>query len=447
MAKTITALATAPGVGGIAVVRISGDNAFEIADRCFAGKVKIAEAKSHTIHYGDLVSKGKLIDKVTVFVYRAPHSFTGENVVEVGCHGGMIISKMIIEALIDAGAEYASPGEFTRRAFVNGKLDLTQVEAVADMIHSVSIPGSQTSARQLSGEFTQRLSRVRQSLLDVASLAELELDFADEDLEFVPPIEIIDKIKSAIEFCKDLAESYTSAEILREGFYVGLCGYPNSGKSTLFNALIQKERAIVSEIPGTTRDYIEESMLVGGLPIKIIDTAGIRESDDVIEIQGIKLVESVLEQSNVILVINDSTKGYDNSRELSDEISAKYSNAIVLTVQNKNDLIENDEEFEQIKLSAKNREGIDVLKNIIAQHAEQSIHRVSDILVNKRHSALLDNAVRVLTNCLEQMNTVVDNVAIAYDIRAAAKSLGEISGESWNEDVLNNIFSRFCIGK
>ena len=262
-----------------------------------------------------------------------------------------------------------------------------------------------------------------------------------------PPVEIIDKITSAIAFCKELAESYSSAEILREGFYVGLCGYPNSGKSTLFNALIQKERAIVSEIPGTTRDYIEESMIVGGLPIKIIDTAGIRESEDIIEIQGIKLVESVLEQSNVILVINDATKGYGNSKELSDEIAAKYDNAVVLTVQNKYDLIENDEAPDQIKLSAKKREGIDALKSIISENAEKSIHRVSDILVNKRHAALLDNSVKVLTNCLEQMNTVIDNVAIAYDIRAAAKSLGEISGESWNEDVLNNIFSRFCIGK
>lgn len=453
MTKTICAQATAPGVGGIAVIRLSGDSAFEIADTCFYGKVKTSSAKSHTIHYGDFKRDGVLIDKVTASVFVAPHSYTGENVVEISCHGGTIPAKQIVSALIKNGAELAEPGEFTKRAFQNGKLDLTQVEAVADLIHSISIPAAQTSARQLHGEFTSRMKNIRQNLIDLASLLEIELDFADEGLEFIERTKIQADLATIIDFCNKLRESFHSAEILREGFYVGIVGYPNSGKSTLFNALLQKERAIVSHIPGTTRDYLEESIIINRIPIKIIDTAGLRESEDLIEIEGIKLVQSVLKQSDLILVINDSSVAESNSNDLIAKLKAEFTHAKYVVVQNKIDLLTqaNTDAFinseAAVYISAKQKIAIDSLKDVIHSIAEASVNRVQDVLVNARHALLLEKTADILKTASEQITIGADSVLIAYDIRTAAKTLGEITGESWNQDVLNNIFSRFCIGK
>jgi tRNA modification GTPase len=444
MACNIVALATAPGLSGLAVVRISGDDAITITDKLFRGKKALSECKSHTIHYGNFYrNNGDLLDSVTCSIFKAPNSYTGENTIEIGCHGGMIISNEIIKELIIAGATTPNPGEFTKRAFLNGKLDLTQVEAVADLIHSVSIRGSATAAKQLEGNFQQRLKDFRKSLLKIAGLLELELDFSEEDLELVPKKDIIFKINEAKAFCEDLVNSFTGSNILRSGFQVAVVGFPNSGKSTLFNTLSEKNRAIVSDIAGTTRDYIEEYIYLKNIPFKLVDTAGLRESEDVIEIQGIQLVEKILEQSELVLILNDISNGITNSDELFEKIKLKNKN--VLLIQNKIDLT--DLKVDGISISAKDNIGIDKLKNILIENAENSIARVNDALINQRQKSLLEQIIVNLDNATESLNLEMENEVIAIDLRTAIKIIGEITGEAWNEEILDAIFSDFCIGK
>lgn len=449
MNDTIVALATPPGVSGIAVIRVSGNEALTIVDRHFEGKVKITEAKTHTIHYGKFVVGTNLIDFVTVSVFREPNSYTGENVVEISCHGGIIVVDKIIESLIQSGCRLAEPGEFTKRAFLNGKMDLTQVEAVADLIHSTSQIGYQTAIRQLAGEFKNRLESFRRKLLDSCGLLELELDFAEEGFEFVEREKIATAINETIQFCNELAESYKSAEITRSGFFVGIAGYPNSGKSTLFNALLQRQRAIVSDVPGTTRDYLEESIYLDGILIKLIDTAGLRNTTDVIEIEGIRMVESLLAQSNLILVINDASISFDHSDKLFHELQSRYPFAKFIKLQNKIDILDTPllEKEGEIFISAKTGAGLTELKRKLALAAKQSTERLKDVLVNQRHYLLLQQARQELVAALDSLRSNLGNELIAIDLHKAVVTLGEITGESWNQEVLNNIFARFCIGK
>lgn len=447
MNRTIAALATPPGTGGLAVIRISGDNAINIASDCFLPAGKLGNAMPNTIHYGKIHNGGTILDTVTASVFLAPHSYTGENTVEIGCHGGQLIADMILNTIYSSGATPAEPGEFTKRAFLNGKLDLAQVEAVADLIHSLSVPGVQTAARQLKGEFTKRLRELRRKLLDTAGLLELELDFSEEGLDLIDKSKIRENITSTIQFCNELTESYKSAEILRSGFFVAIAGYPNSGKSTLFNALLGRNRAIVSHIAGTTRDYIEETLMLNGLAIKFTDTAGIRETEDIIEIEGIKLVESVLEQANLILVLNDASNGFDNSDSLFENLQSGYPNTKILLLQNKIDLVDTEIRHNVLSISAITGAGINKLKELISDLAKNSTTRVSDILVNTRHANLLNEAKSSLETALGAMETFTENEIIAIDIRRATKILGELTGESWSEEVLEHIFSNFCIGK
>lgn len=448
MSDTITALATAPGTAGISVIRISGPDAISICSKYFQGKIALIDAGSHTIHYGNFIHKGNIIDTVTAAIFKKPNSYTGEDVVEISSHGSMIVVDEIIKSLIESGARLAKEGEFTKRAFINGKLDLMQVEAVADIIYSSSVKGVQTSARQLAGKFTMRLSELRQKLIDIASLLELELDFSEEDIEFLDRKEIIERMRETKKYCETLASSFKSAEILRSGFFVGIAGYPNSGKSTLFNTLLERERAIVSEIPGTTRDYLEETIILNGISIRIVDTAGLRETKDIIEIEGIKFVESVLEQSNLILILNDISISPDYSNDLLVKIKEKFPQHEIKLVQNKTDKTDKIAKKEgEIYISAKYDKGIDDLKNFIAVRAKDSTERINDVLINQRHAVLLNNVVNSLDNAINATENGLDNTLIAIDVRQATKFIGEITGEIWSEDVLNNIFSRFCIGK
>lgn len=444
MSTTIAAIATAPGIAGLAVVRISGDDALSISDKLFKGKKSLSEFDSHTIHYGKFFrNDGSLLDTVTASIFKNPNSYTGEDTIEFGCHGGFITANEIVKELIKAGATTPTPGEFTKRAFLNGKLDLTQVEAVADIIHSVSIPGSAAAARQLEGNFKDKLKEFRKNLLQTAGLLELELDFSEEDLELVPKKEILTRIIDAKKFCQNLIDSFVGSTILRSGFQIGIVGYPNSGKSTLFNTLAGKNRAIVSDIAGTTRDYIEEFIYINNIPFKIVDTAGIRESNDIIEIEGIKLVESILQKSELILVINDINQGENNSEELFHKLKEKYNN--VHLIQNKIDL--NNIDTEHISISAKNNTGIENLKDLFYQTAKNSIERVNDALINERQKSLLEQIIVNLDNASESLNLEMENELIAIDLRTAIKIIGEITGEAWNEEILAAIFSDFCIGK
>jgi tRNA modification GTPase len=447
VAETITALATAPGIGGIAVVRISGDDAFEVVDKSFQGKIRISDADANTIHYGKFYNGNAIVDTVTVSVFRNPRSYTGEDVAEISCHGGNIVSDKIIKVLLRSGARLATSGEFTQRAYINGKLDLAQVEAVADLIHAQAEQGAQTAARQLNGEFTKRLEEFRLQLIDVSCLLELEMDFADEDIEFLERQKIVQKIDDASEYCRELADSYSAAEILRSGFFVGIAGYPNSGKSTLFNSLLNRKRAIVSEIPGTTRDYLEESIMINGISVRLIDTAGLRETDNTIEIEGIRMVKSILEQSNMILVINDASISIDNSESLYEKLKKDYPSAEVVLLQNKTDLIDEMPGDAFLSISAKYDNGIEKLKKIIYDNARGSTERIKDVLINQRHATLLERAALELDNAKKALSQGMENELVSIDIRSAVKILGEIAGSNFSEDVLNSIFSRFCIGK
>ncbi|MES2764948.1 MAG: tRNA uridine-5-carboxymethylaminomethyl(34) synthesis GTPase MnmE [Bacteroidota bacterium] len=449
---TICALATPPGIGGLAVVRISGPEAISIADLCFKGKFILKNADSHTIHYGKFYDDDIFIDTVTASVFKNPHSYTGENTIEFGCHGGHVISQNIINALLKNGARYAEPGEFTKLAFLNGKLDLTQVEAVADIIHAQSTPASFISARQLAGGLSKRFEDLLQKLIKITSLLELELDFSEEDVEFVDKAQLLKDLEEVLKFCRELSDSYRSSQILRSGFFVTLVGYPNSGKSSLFNKLINRTRSIVSDIPGTTRDYLEESLVRDGISFKIHDTAGVRETEDTIELQGIEFIESLILQSNLVLVINDSSIDPTSSINFLKELKQKYPHSEYVYIHNKTDLIPNgiifgNDKILSFKTSIYDGNSInEVLKHISAS-AKLAMGNQQFGLINERHAHLLEKIASHITLSIDSLKNKQSNEFIAFDLHQAISLIGEITGKTYSEDVLNSIFSGFCIGR
>ncbi|MGA0044692.1 MAG: tRNA uridine-5-carboxymethylaminomethyl(34) synthesis GTPase MnmE [Candidatus Kapaibacteriota bacterium] len=448
--ETICALATPPGTAGLAVVRVSGAEALTICGRLFKGRVDLSDAAAHTIHYGWW---GDSIDSVTTSVFRAPHSYTGEDVVEIGCHGGLFVVDQIIDSLTSAGARVAEAGEFTRRAFLNNKLDLTQVEAVADVIHAQTRAGAQTAARQLAGGFTRRLSELRQTLLMALGYLEVELDFSEEGYEFVSRPAFLETLRQATVDATRLAASAQSAHILRSGFYCAVVGYPNAGKSSLFNALLGRPRAIVSHIAGTTRDYLEESIVEDGYTIHLYDTAGLRSTEDTIELQGIQVTSSLIEQSNLVLVVNDASLGFRHSDALIADIQSRYPTVPIAVVQNKSDLSGTGVlaselgNIAQIPTTALSEQGVSELRAYIAAICRESTAAIHDVLINQRQAHLL----RVLIGHLEGASGALAREEspdlIAIDLRSAVRVLGEITGETWNPDLLDTVFSRFCIGK
>jgi len=445
---TIVALATPPGVSGLAVIRVSGDDAIRIVDKHFQGRKKLRDAKTHTIHYGKFVSNEIVIDTITASVFINPKSYTGEDVVEISCHGGFVVYEEIINVLLKSGCRLAKPGEFTQRAFLNGKMDLLQAEAVADLIHSTSIISEQVSTRQLLGNFTNKVRDFKDKLVKIAGLLELELDFSEEDIDFISKQDIKKMIEELIQFNLEIIDSFNSSKILHNGYSVAIVGYPNSGKSTLFNKLLNKDRAIVSPIPGTTRDYLEEYQYYDNIPVKIYDTAGIRETKDIVEIEGIKLVDSVLKQSNLIFVINDSTISIDHSDKLYIELKEKYKDKTYYLLQNKIDKTNVEPRGEnEIVISAKVGTNIEKVKDTISKSAKESIGRLNDILINQRQYNLLKMANEDLKNAVNSINNNYQNEFISLDVRNAIRKLGELTGEVYNEDILNEIFSNFCIGK
>ncbi len=449
MSETIVALATPPGLSGIAVVRLSGDNAIDVAQKHFQSKIDLTKSESHRIYYGQFVKKdGLIIDTVTVSIFREPNSYTGENVIEVSSHGAIIVYNEIINTFIESGARLAKPGEFTQRAFLNGKLDLLQAEAVADLINSVSFLSEQASERQLEGSFTNRVKKFKQELIEIAGLLELELDFSEEDIEFIDKNEIKRKIYEVYDYIQVLLDDYNSSQILRTGFYISIIGFPNTGKSTLFNTMLDKKRAIVSDIPGTTRDYLEEYIYLNGIPAKLFDTAGIRKSSDIIELQGIKLVDSIIKQSNLLLVLNDSNLGIEYSDNLIKDLKSNYGDKEIILLQNKIDISKIQERNEsEVLISAKYGIGIDKLKEKLYDSAHKSISRVNDQLINQRQYNLLYEIKINLMDALNSIDNNMENEFISIDVRKAIKKIGELTGEIYNEEILNSIFSKFCIGK
>lgn len=448
---TICALSTPPGIGGLAVVRISGPEAIAIAERCFHGKRPLSEVPSHTIHYGQFLrSDGSVADYVTAAVFRSPHSYTGEDVVEITCHGGYVMYRVILEALQAWGARLAEPGEFTRRAFLNGKLDLVQVESIAEIIHAQTIAAQELATKQLGGSFTAWVRQIRNELQNVAALVEVELDFAHEDLEFADREELSKRLQQVLVECRRFIRSYTGAQILRNGLRVGLVGFPNAGKSSLFNALLGRQRAIVSPEPGTTRDYLEETLTVGRALLRLYDTAGFRESGDAIEVEGIALARSVIEQCHVVAVVNDLTEGQAHSDELVSALQHQFPALRFLILQNKSDLVAllpSRRSQDEFILSARTGEGIEDFLAALERIVSESSAELDLALINERHVASLRTVERAIESALSALNHQLPGECIALDLRTAAEELSTLIGEQWTNDLLDRIFAQFCIGK
>ncbi|MBK7631760.1 MAG: tRNA uridine-5-carboxymethylaminomethyl(34) synthesis GTPase MnmE [Ignavibacteriales bacterium] len=446
---TIVALATPAGVGAISVIRISGIHAFFAVDKIFNGKIKIKNAATHTLHYGDIVnSEIEHVDDVLVSVFRAPNSYSGEDSVEISTHGNPLITQKVIELLIaDPDVRLAEPGEFTKRAFLNNKLDLTKAEAVADIISSRTEASFRGARNQLDGLLSKKVNDLRSQLLNSSSFVELELDFAEEDIEFVNQDELLKRIDSIIIEIDTLLESYEFGRVIRDGVNVAIVGKPNVGKSSLLNYILKESRAIVSEIPGTTRDVIREEVSIEGILFRLFDTAGIRVSDDSIEKEGILRSQETVRNADVIIFLEDVQQG--ESKDLFVELLKLTSSDKIIKVLNKVDLDGNSEISSDVKISAKTGEGIESLFKSLKEKTigNENYTEKTAIVTNLRHHNCLKKSRENLINSRESILKKMSGEFISVDLRNAELNLAEIIGEVTSDDILNNIFMRFCIGK
>lgn len=459
--ETIVALATPSGAGAIAVIRLSGANAISIAAEVFesvSGK-DITKQKTHTIHLGHIVDGTKVYDQVLLSIFKGPNSYTGENVVEISCHGSVFIQQQIIQLLLRKGAKMAQAGEFTLRAFLNAKLDLSQAEAVADLISSDNEASHQIAMQQMRGGFSNEIAKLREELLNFASLIELELDFAEEDVEFADRTAFYELL-TRIEFVlKRLIDSFAVGNVIKNGIPVAIVGEPNVGKSTLLNALLNEERAIVSDIAGTTRDTIEDELVIDGIGFRFIDTAGIRETKDVVESIGIQKTFEKIEQAQVVLFLVDSSQLSDDSLETLkseiEQIKNKYPLKTLLVLFNKMDLMSTalvesiqSEITNALLISAKNKTGIDELKNQLLSFVNTGALRNNETIVtNTRHYDSLLKALEEIQKVRFGLDNNISSDFMAIDIRQALFHFGEITGQVSNDELLGNIFANFCIGK
>ncbi|MBS1521677.1 MAG: tRNA uridine-5-carboxymethylaminomethyl(34) synthesis GTPase MnmE [Bacteroidetes bacterium] len=450
--ETIVALATPNGVGAIAVIRLSGPDAITIANCVFKGK-DLTKQESHTIHFGQIMDDDLLLDEVLISLFVAPRSYTRENVVEISCHGSNYIIESIIKLLIKKGARSAKPGEFTLRAFLNGQLDLSQAEAVADLIAANSKASQQVAMQQLRGGFSNQLQALRERLVNFASLVELELDFSEEDVEFANRDQLKQLIHNIVKIVGQLIQSFELGNVIKNGVNTVIAGRPNAGKSTLLNALLNEERAIVSHIPGTTRDTIEEVLNINGINFRLIDTAGIREATDTIEQIGVQRTMEKISQSALLIYVFDAAE--IKIEELNNDLeNLQKPGVTMLVVANKADLL-NEEQLlslphnqSVIIISAKQKQHIDELKQKIYSSAVK--HQLSGdetLVTNVRHLEALQKTESALIRLLEGIDTQVTSDFLAIDIKQALHYLGEITGTVTTDDLLDNIFSKFCIGK
>ena len=448
---TIVALATAQGVSAIAVIRLSGIAAIAITQKCFRGK-NLKEQSSHTIHFGNFHHDGKIIDEVLVSIFKAPNSFTKENAVEISCHGSPFIIKEIIKALLHSGARLAQPGEFTKRAFLHGRFDLAQAEAVADLINAETDNARQAALNQMRGGFSKEINHLREELIHFASLIELELDFGEEDVEFAKRDDLRDLILKIQSYLQALIDSFDQGNVIKNGVPTVIAGKPNAGKSTLLNALLNEERAIVSDIPGTTRDTIEDEIVLGGINFRFIDTAGLRETKDVIESIGVERTRDSMKKASLILYMVDlsDTTEIEVNEQLTqlEELGIPY-----LAIANKIDkadleLVKKMEQHNFIFISASQKTNLPLLKEKILEKVQVKDVKKGDVMVtNLRHYQNLLQTKESLDLVLTGMETSVTGDFLAMDIRQALHFLGEITGTITTDDLLDNIFSKFCIGK
>ncbi|MFK7844844.1 MAG: tRNA uridine-5-carboxymethylaminomethyl(34) synthesis GTPase MnmE [Rhodothermales bacterium] len=482
--ETIAAIATARGEAALAIVRLSGPEAVQIATSCFRG-ADLGNAASHTAHVGYIIdAEGHEVDQVVVVLFKAPRSVTGENVVEISCHGGDFASQFILKTLVDHGARLANPGEFTQRAFLNGKMDLTQAEAVADLIHASSSMAHRVSLNHIQGRYSEKLSALRAELLELCAFIELELDFSEEDVDFADKGRLVTLLDQISRLLNELLSSYQLGVLVRDGVRVVIGGRPNAGKSTLLNALAGRDRAIVSDIPGTTRDEIEAEVEIKGLRFRFVDTAGLREARDVIEAEGVRRAKESIESADLLLYVFDVTLGLDEEEKAwLRDIKERHDHLPVVLIANKSDQLAADhadtkktgtkktgtkeaetkeasvkkssiqENQDAMLLSAESgRQDAAVLEQLIEKMlviVAKDLNQMegSPVVMNQRHQSHLGNAFQAVTSAQQAMAMDATGDTLALDLRIALHELGHITGEITNEDVLDQIFSRFCIGK
>ena len=467
----IIALATPSGAGAIAIIRISGKDAIDIAAPFFKSirKKDLTKQKSHTIHLGHIADGNRIIDEVLVSVFKGPHSYSGENTIEISCHGSPYIQQEIIQLFLRNGCRMANAGEFTLRAFLNGKLDLSQAEAVADLIASDNAASHQIAMQQMRGGFSNEIATLREELLNFASLIELELDFAEEDVEFADRDQFKELLSKIQKVLKRLIDSFAVGNVIKNGIPVAIVGEPNVGKSTLLNALLNEERAIVSEIAGTTRDTIEDEISIGGIGFRFIDTAGIRDTTDVVEGMGIKKTFEKIEQAQVVIYMFDAPSAFGISPQGGEfnkvlleieKIKNKYPQKPLIIVANKIDRLQ-EEELKKLNvslsavegstlqlLSAKTGFGVEELQNKLLEFVNTGTLRNNEtIITNTRHYDSLLKALEEIEKVQQGIDSGIPGDLLAIDIRQALYHFGEITGEISSDDLLGNIFANFCIGK
>lgn len=460
--ETICAPATAPGNAAIAVVRLSGDDALRIAGEIFkpaSARQEVAKAPSHKMLYGDVLDGERPLDEVLLTKFVAPHSYTGEDMIEVSCHGSPYIQQQILRVMMEHGARMARAGEFTQRAFLNGRMDLSQAEAVADLIASNSEASRQIAFQQMRGHFSRRITELRQKLVEFASLVELELDFSEEDVEFADRKDLMELLDSVDAEVEKLKQSFSMGNVLKHGIPVAIIGHPNVGKSTLLNAILNEDRAIVSEIPGTTRDAIEDVITINGVAFRFIDTAGLRdESEDQIETVGIERTHEKIQQASIILYMFDVSRTTleevgETIRTFREKVGDQEKRLVLIA--NKIDLLDeiphhfrNLVELETIFVSAKRKENISMISDSLLNYVQAGPEEQQDTMVtNIRHYEALTKTAGAIAAVREGVRSNIPGDLLAIDLREALQHLGSITGEVSSDEILGEIFGRFCIGK
>ena len=452
---TIAAIATPLGEGGLAVIRVSGPQALAVADRCFvpAGKtaLKLSAARTHTIHYGKIVRQGSAVDEVLVAVLRAPHTYTREDVVEITCHGGILPAKTVLDTVVESGARPAEPGEFTRRAFLNGRIDLAQAEAVADLIHSRTELALRAANEQLAGKLSRRINRLRDEMLKTLAHVEAHIDFPDEDIAPDTKDQLLTRLERGVAFMDELLRTANEGQILRRGIRAAIIGRPNAGKSSLLNQLLGQDRAIVSPIPGTTRDTIEETANVRGLPVVFIDTAGLREAQNEIEIEGVRRSRSTLEKAELVLHVFDGSEPITPADK---QYLAEFSGKTRIFIRNKSDLpsrlqLPRDLADPVVDVCCLTGTGIEPLKDAIKElvWSGEINSEVLEVMINSRHQEALRRAREAAQRAVDTLRAGATLELAAMELRIAVNAVGEVVGKTTTEDLLDMIFSQFCIGK
>lgn len=451
--QPIIAIATPSGMGAIAVLRLSGKGVIDIVDGVFHGKKSLSQQKGYTVHFGEIKDNDIVIDEVLVTLFRAPKSFTGEDVVEISCHGSTYIQQRLLYFFIEKGVRMAEPGEFTMRGFFNGKMDLSQAEAVADLIHAESEASAKVALQQMRGGFSKELAGLRDQLINFASLIELELDFSEEDVAFADRDQLHQLLDSISSVVRSLSESFRLGNVIKNGIPVAIVGAPNAGKSTLLNALLKEERAIVSDIAGTTRDTIEDEIQLGGLTYRFIDTAGIRETEDTIESIGIKKAYEKIDQAHIVLFLFDSRSSMADVKRDYDDIKSRCADKTLVVLANKSDVqaVEKPEFIQHtfINLSATTGEGIEDVHRALTSAVETNALSNNEVVVtNARHFQNLEQTLEVITRIKDGLNSGISGDFLALDVREALRYLGNITGAiEIDRDILGTIFGKFCIGK